>query len=71
MNLSHKVRFNMEVVLEHICRQLPNGGDHETRKYVAERLAATALQDLTTIDYLEEVAQHALLRTAEPAPTTS
>jgi hypothetical protein len=26
---------NMDVVLDEICRELPNGGDHESRKFIA------------------------------------
>ncbi|WP_245322615.1 hypothetical protein [Bradyrhizobium valentinum] len=30
---------NMDVVLENVCRDLPNsGGDHESRKFIAKKL---------------------------------
>jgi hypothetical protein len=33
---------NLDVVLDETCRSLPNGGDHEVRAFVAERLLAEA-----------------------------
>lgn len=42
MTLAHRVRLNLEVVLEEVCRDLPNGGDHDVRKMVAERLLKAA-----------------------------
>jgi len=34
---------NLEVALETVCRKLPSGGDHETRKRVAEALLRAAM----------------------------
>jgi hypothetical protein len=42
MELSRTTMANMEIVLEDVCRKLPNGGDHETRKYIAQRLTEAA-----------------------------
>jgi hypothetical protein len=33
---------NLEVALETVCRKLPSGGDHETRKRVAGALLQAA-----------------------------
>lgn len=38
MSLSERVKSNMEAVLDEVCRELPNGGDHEVRKRIAEHL---------------------------------
>jgi hypothetical protein len=51
----------MEWVLEHACRELPgHGGDHQSRKYVAQRLIETAENGGTTLAELETVALQAL-----------
>jgi hypothetical protein len=34
--MDERTRANMDIVLEEACRDLPNGGDHESRKYVAK-----------------------------------
>jgi hypothetical protein len=36
---------NMEVALEEVCRTLPYGGDHKTRKRVAKKLIHSARRD--------------------------
>src|SRR5205823_6569738 len=33
---------HMETALEKACRNLPNGGDHETRKFIAQKLKLSA-----------------------------
>lgn len=42
MGLADGVKANLEVVLDEVCRQLPNGGDHEVRKRIAEQLLEAA-----------------------------
>jgi hypothetical protein len=42
----------MEIALEKACRVFPNGGDHESRKYVAEQLRLSARKGNTTLDGL-------------------
>lgn len=32
-----RVQAKMDVVLEQVCAELTNGGDHESRRYVAEQ----------------------------------
>jgi hypothetical protein len=51
---------NLDVVLENTCRGLPNGGDHETRKYIARKLVRAARKGDTTLGGLETVARRAL-----------
>jgi len=52
---------NMDVVLEQVCRELPHGGDHESRKFVAERLLEAARAGQTALGDLTVAATHALL----------
>jgi hypothetical protein len=51
---------NMEVALEKACRAFPNGGDHETRKYIAQKLKLSARTGNTTLGGLNAVAHTAL-----------
>ena len=56
-----RTRANMDAVLEEICREMPHGGDHESRKFVAERLMECAREGRTTLVDLNSVARRALL----------
>jgi len=51
---------NMEVVLEEVCKELPNGGDHETRKHIAKRLLTAVKRGNGTLDGLRTVARAAM-----------
>jgi hypothetical protein len=51
---------NLEVALERVCRELPCGGDHETRKRVAEKLLQAAESGHKDLGELEAVGQKAL-----------
>jgi hypothetical protein len=51
---------NMDVVLEEVCRCLPHGGDHESRKYVARKLLQSAKKGNVTLEGLKPVASRAL-----------
>jgi hypothetical protein len=51
---------NMDVVLEEVCRVLPNGGDHETRKHIAKKLLQAAKAGNVTLEKLRPVANRAL-----------
>jgi hypothetical protein len=54
---------NLDVVLEDVCRGLPNnGGDHETRKFIARRLIWAARHGDKTLGGLNMVARRALQR---------
>ena len=52
---------DMDAVLELVCRELPHGGRHEERKYIAERLIKCAGSGRTTLGDLQIVARRALL----------
>jgi hypothetical protein len=59
MALSERVKSNMDVVLEETCRGLPNGGDHESRKLIAEQLLKAAEAGQISLPELRSVALHA------------
>ena len=50
----------MDVALEEVCRCLPHGGDHESRKYVAKKLMQSAKKGNVTLEGLKPVASRAL-----------
>jgi hypothetical protein len=56
-----RIQANMDVTLEQVCRELPNGGCHEERKYIAERMIECARGGGTTLGELDAVARRALL----------
>lgn len=58
--LSERTKANMDVVLEETCRQLPHGGDHGSRKFIAERLIEAAQEGHSTLGELGIVARRAL-----------
>jgi hypothetical protein len=58
--LDERTIANMDVVLESVCRRLPSGGDHATRKYVAEKLLQAAKKGNKTLGSLESVGRRAL-----------
>jgi hypothetical protein len=51
---------NLEVALETVCRKLRSGGDHETRKRVAEAFLRAAGSGHTNLGELESVGRRAL-----------
>jgi hypothetical protein len=50
---------NMDVVLEEVCRSLPHGGDHESRKYIAKKLMQAVKKGNVTLEGLRLVAGRA------------
>ena len=56
-----RIRANMDVVLEEICREMPHGGDHESRKFIAERLMECAREGRTSLSELNSVALRPML----------
>lgn len=59
--LNERTSANLDVVLDDACRALPNnGGDHETRKFVAMRLLRAAQRGKTTLGAPEAVARRAI-----------
>ena len=68
--LDERTVADMEIVLENVCRGLPNsGGDHATRKYVAQKLVQAAKKGNTTLGGLEAIGRHALQKTAQGPAT--
>jgi hypothetical protein len=58
--IAERTIANMDVVLEEVCRHLPHGGDHESRKYVAKKLMQSAKKGNVTLEGLKPVASRAL-----------
>ena len=58
--LDHLTLVHLDMVLEDVCRSLPHGGDHATRKKVAQRLMSSARKGNLSIDGLMPVARDAL-----------
>ena len=56
-----RTRANMDVVLDEICAELPHGGDHESRKFIAEQLMQAARDGKTTLSELTYVGRRALV----------
>ncbi len=68
--LDERTIANLEVVLENVCRGLPNsGGDHATRKYVAQKLVQAAKKGNTTLGGLEAVGLRALQQITQGSAT--
>jgi hypothetical protein len=60
IKLSERTIANMDFVLEETCRVFPHGGDHERRKYIAQKLKRHAMQGDITLAEFRTVAQSAL-----------
>ena len=58
--LDERTAANMDVVLEQVCQGLPHGGDHESRKHIAQRLMQSAKKGNVTLEGLRAVASRAL-----------
>lgn len=58
--IDERTAANMDVVLEEVCRDLPHGGDHESRKRIAKKLIQGAKKGNVTLDGLRSVAHAAL-----------
>ena len=52
----------MDVVLEEVCAELPNGGDHESRTFIAEQLIQCARSGESTLGDLVYAARRALVQ---------
>ncbi|QOZ65963.1 hypothetical protein [Bradyrhizobium arachidis] len=61
MMLSDRVKSNMEFVLEETCRELPHGGDHESRRLIAEQLLQAAEAGQGSLGELRAVALQAFV----------
>ncbi|WP_247511570.1 hypothetical protein [Bradyrhizobium sp. 157] len=64
--LDDRTMANMEVALEKACRRFPNGGDHESRKYIARKLMQSAEEGNTTLGGLDVVAHRAVQELSKP-----
>jgi hypothetical protein len=60
MKFDRRTVANLELALETVCRKLPGGGDHETRKRVAEKLLQAAEIGHQNLGELEAVGRKAL-----------
>jgi hypothetical protein len=58
--IDERTTANMDVVLEQVCRGLPHGGDHESRKHIAQRLMQSTKKGNVTLEGLRAVASRAL-----------
>lgn len=56
-----RVQANMDVVLEEVCAEMPNGGDHASRKYIAEQLLQAVRAGKTTLGELTYIGRRALV----------
>ncbi|MGY3342016.1 MULTISPECIES: hypothetical protein [unclassified Bradyrhizobium] len=56
-----RIQANMDVVLEEVCADLPNGGDHESRRYIAEQLIRAGRAGKTSLGELTYVGRRALV----------
>jgi hypothetical protein len=58
--LDDRTQANMDIVLEETCSVFPHGGDHERRRYIAQKLKLSAKRGNTTLGGLRAVAHSAL-----------
>jgi hypothetical protein len=58
--LDDRTMANMEAALEKACSGFVHGGDHETRKFIAQKLRLSAMRGNTTLGGLNAVAHDAL-----------
>nr|WP_249802872.1 hypothetical protein [Bradyrhizobium sp. 44] len=61
----------MDVVLEEVCASLPHGGDHETRKFIAEQVREAASAGQTNLGDLKAVGLRALRAIKKGAPKSA
>jgi hypothetical protein len=56
-----RTRTNMDVALEEVCQEMTHGGDHASRRFIAERLIECAREGRSSLTELNSVARRALL----------
>ena len=61
MEFDERLQANIEVVLDEICSELPHGGDHESRKFIAEQLMQAARSGKTSLSELTYTGRRALV----------
>ena len=59
--LNETLRARLDAVLDQTCGRLVNGGDHDTRKYIAEKLVEAVRRGTTHLEELTIIAHRALL----------
>ena len=59
-DFDERTKADMDIVLEDICSKFPNGGDHDSRRLVAEHLIAAARAGKTTLAELTHAGRRAL-----------
>jgi hypothetical protein len=57
--VDRRTAAKMEVALEEVFEGVPHGGDHESRKHVAERLIQSAMEGNVTLDGFRAVGRAA------------
>jgi hypothetical protein len=57
--IDERTAANLDVVLEEVCRNQPHGGDHESRKRIAQKLMQAAKKGNVTLEGLRTVANRA------------
>jgi hypothetical protein len=60
-DFDRRTQAHLDFVLDEVCAELPNGGDHESRKFVAEQLMAAARAGERSLAELTYVGQRALV----------
>jgi hypothetical protein len=63
--IQERTAANMDVVLEEVCRNLPHGGDHESRKHIAKKLMQSVKKGNVTLEGLRTVAGRAFAELSE------
>ncbi len=69
-DFDERTQANMDVVLDEVCAVLPNGGDHESRKLIAEQLILAARAGKTTLGELTYVGRRALVHLQQRTAAT-
>jgi hypothetical protein len=64
-------KTRLEHVLDQICAGTPDGGSHEMRRFIAERLMTAARREERSLERLTEVARQALEAFRTRAITTT
>ena len=70
-DFDERTQANMDVVLDEVCAGLPNGGDHESRKFIAEQLILAARAGKTTLGELTYMGRRALVHLKQRTAASS
>jgi hypothetical protein len=66
-DFDERTQANLDIVLDEICSELPHGGDHESRKAIAEQLMQAARDGRTSLRDLTYVGRRALTQILQQA----